>query len=85
MLVWCQVSLDFWHHHIFTVLLLMLSATVSNNRVLNRHFIVEEHIIGRFNVIYSLSASVLEPDVVAAELIFLQLALSLLLRVFFLR
>lgn len=69
MLIWCQVSFDFWHHYIFQILL--LTSSIPNNWILNWHFIIEEHIVRCFDVIDSLLASILKSDVVAAKLVLL--------------
>ena len=75
MFIWCQVPFYLWYHNFS--LFQLLSPPIPNDGVLNRHLIIEEHIIWCFNVVDSLRTSVLEANVVAAKFVLLQLPFPL--------
>ncbi len=92
MLIWCQVTLDFWNYVTLRIssglcsllFILLLNSCLPTSLMLSLHYlryvqiIVEKHIVGRLNVINLLRLPVLEPYVIAPEFVLFQLAFAAL-------
>jgi hypothetical protein len=75
MFIWRQVPFYLWNNYFS--LFLLLSPSIPYDRILNWHLIIEEYIIGCFNVVDTLCSSIIEADVVAAEFVLLELSFPL--------